>query len=173
MLAVKMYEVLQIVLHSAVSYLLLSICRFWKARFVETKGMKKIIALEEMAITLVACYFITQHTIGLSLWVWALLFFVPDISIAAYLVNAKAGAIVYNIFHHRALALVVVAIGWFTHNEMPLAIGILLFAHASFDRMFGYGLKYKYGFGQTHLGFIGKKQPNYETGCVSGSGLPA
>lgn len=33
--------------------------------------------------------------------------------------------------------------------------GIILFAHAAFDRILGYGLKYERGFKFTHLGEIG------------------
>jgi hypothetical protein len=35
--------------------------------------------------------------------------------------------------------------------------GIILFAHSSMDRLFGYGLKYFTGFSDTHLGKIGKE----------------
>jgi hypothetical protein len=35
--------------------------------------------------------------------------------------------------------------------------GIVLFGHASMDRMLGYGLKTSEGFKYTHLGIIGKK----------------
>ncbi len=35
----------------------------------------------------------------------------------------------------------------------------LLFAHSSFDRMLGYGLKYNDSFNHTSLGWTGKKEP--------------
>jgi hypothetical protein len=37
-------------------------------------------------------------------------------------------------------------------------MGIVLFGHSSLDRMLGFGLKYKEGFGFTHLGKIGKEK---------------
>nr|WP_317235731.1 DUF4260 family protein [Niabella hibiscisoli] len=37
-----------------------------------------------------------------------------------------------------------------------LRIGVVLFGHASLDRVAGYGLKYNNGFAFTHLGVIGK-----------------
>jgi hypothetical protein len=73
-----------------------------------------------------------------------------------YLVNSKVGATTYNIFHHKGIAIVCIAIGYFTNVEVLLSIGILLFAHASFDRAMGYGLKYFTGFNDTHLGKIKK-----------------
>ena len=69
-----------------------------------------------------------------------------------YLVNSKVGATCYNIFHHKGIAIAVVGIGYFMKIEVVLAIGILLFAHSSFDRMMGYGLKYNSSFNDTHLG---------------------
>lgn len=33
-----------------------------------------------------------------------------------------------------------------------------MIGHSSIDRIFGYGLKYKEGFGFTHLGKIGKQK---------------
>ena len=71
-----------------------------------------------------------------------------------YLVNAKVGAITYNIFHHKGIAIVFMGIGYFMKVEVVLSIGILLFAHASFDRIMGYGLKHYSGFNNTHLGKI-------------------
>lgn len=42
--------------------------------------------------------------------------------------------------------------------NMPvfMFIGIVMFAHSSFDRVLGYGLKYCDNFKNTHLGAIGK-----------------
>jgi hypothetical protein len=75
----------------------------------------------------------------------------------AYLANPRIGAYCYNLFHHRAIAIALVAVGLFTHHDIIIAIGILLFAHSSFDRMMGYGLKYTDDFKHTNLGWIGKK----------------
>lgn len=118
--------------------------------------MKSILKLEELALTAVALYALSFHLLGLSPWLWVLLFFAPDISMLGYLVNAKVGAITYNLFHHRGIALLVLAAGYFAKAEIGVSIGILLFAHASFDRILGYGLKYASDFKDTHLGRIGR-----------------
>jgi len=107
--------------------------------------MKTILKVEEAAITALAIYYLTFHSLGLPLWVWALLFFSPDISMLGYMAGTRTGATTYNLFHHKGLALVVGAIGYILNMEVILAIGILLFAHASFDRVWGYGLKYSTG----------------------------
>jgi hypothetical protein len=38
---------------------------------------------------------------------------------------------------------------------MQLA-GLIMFGHSAFDRLLGYGLKFKDSFNHTHLGHIGK-----------------
>lgn len=118
--------------------------------------MKQVLQLEEVAITAVACYFLSEHLLGMAVGWWVLLFFAPDISMLGYAINPQVGAISYNLFHHRGLALLLTASGAWWSIEPLLATGILLFAHASFDRIWGYGLKYFKGFGYTHLGQVGK-----------------
>ncbi len=120
--------------------------------------MKTILKLEEVVLTAVALYALSYYDLGLSAWLWAALFFLPDISMLGYMVNAKFGAISYNIFHHKGIALLIIAIGYFFTIEPLIATGILLFAHASFDRIWGYGLKYVSGFKDTHLGSLEKQK---------------
>ncbi len=115
-----------------------------------------MIKTEEAAITAISLYFLSEYTFGLSTWVWVLLFFSPDISMLGYLINSRIGAYTYNLVHHRGIALVLVAIGLLLAADVLVATGILLFAHSSFDRMMGYGLKHIDDFKHTHLGWIGK-----------------
>jgi len=119
--------------------------------------MKTILKLEEAAMAFAGIYFIYLHNLGLPVWAWVLLFFSPDIGMVGYAVNNKVGAVSYNLFHHKAVAIALAFAGYFMLNEVFVAIGALLFAHSSFDRMLGYGLKYYAGFGETHLGRVGKR----------------
>jgi hypothetical protein len=100
--------------------------------------MKTLIKLEEAGITFISIYFLSIYNLGLPLWAWVLLFFSPDISMLGYVLGAKIGAYSYNIVHHRAVALALVAIGLFFSSNICISIGILLFAHSSFYRMLGY-----------------------------------
>lgn len=118
--------------------------------------MKWILQLEELAFTAIGIWALSQHSLGLSWWVWVLLFFSPDIGMLGYGWNARIGAFTYNILHHRGIAVLVAAMGWYLNNELLIASGILLFAHSSFDRILGYGLKYSDGFKNTHLGRLGQ-----------------
>jgi hypothetical protein len=73
--------------------------------------------------------------------------------------NTGAGAFAYNLFHHRGIALLITGAGFVLHQEWLIALGILLFAHSSFDQMLGFGLKYNRGFEHTHLGWAEKEEP--------------
>lgn len=80
----------------------------------------------------------------------------PDISMIACAFGNKTGAIVYNIFHHKALVIALYIFECHQQNEIIQLTGIILFGHASMDRMLGYGLQTFQGFKFTHLGEIGK-----------------
>jgi hypothetical protein len=120
--------------------------------------MKTILKAEELAMTAIAVYLLIRYNLGLSWWAWALLFFSPDISMLGYLHNTKTGAVCYNLFHHKGIAIVIATAGFYLSNDVLTATGILLFAHASFDRIMGYGLKYSDSFKNTHLGSLEKSK---------------
>ena len=85
-------------------------------------------------------------------WVYLALILTPDIGMIGYAVNTKLGAITYNLFHHKGIAIAIGCLGFYLSiPELQLA-GIILFGHASMDRIFGYGLKYPDHFKHTHLG---------------------
>jgi hypothetical protein len=114
--------------------------------------MERILKAEEVAMLGIGLYFLSLHHLGVAAWLWFFIFFSPDISMLGYLINNRIGANLYNFFHHRGIAIACVAIGYFLGYEVLISAGILLFAHASFDRIFGFGLKYPSSFNDTHLG---------------------
>jgi len=118
--------------------------------------MKNLLRSEEamqLALSIVALYYQPIH---FAWWVWPFLFLSPDISMVGYLINTRVGAVLYNIAHHKAVAGILIVIGFVFHFPVALFVGLVLWAHSSFDRIMGYGLKYSDSFGHTHLGFIGK-----------------
>ena len=117
--------------------------------------MKRIIQLEEFAMLALSVYaFMFLDAAG---WWYALLLLGPDISMLGYAAGNKAGAVSYNLFHHKGIAIGVFITGVLLKNEILQLAGITLFGHSSMDRMLGYGLKLNEGFKYTHLGMIGKK----------------
>ncbi|MDH6258212.1 DUF4260 domain-containing protein [Bradyrhizobium sp. BR13661] len=92
-----------------------------------------------------------------SWWVYALLFFVPDLSFLAYLSDAKFGAMAYNAAHSYLAPVILITLGLGLAAPLTLSIALIWLAHIGFDRALGYGLKYSAGFGFTHLGRIGRQ----------------
>ncbi len=95
--------------------------------------------------------------VGESWWLFGLLFLAPDLGFLGYLAGPRAGAAVYNALHvlvaPAALGLASVAAGW----PIGVALALIWAAHIQIDRALGYGLKYPSGFGDTHLGQIGRR----------------
>ena len=89
-----------------------------------------------------------------SLWWFLVLILVPDIGMLGYLYNKKAGANLYNIFHHKGIAIVIYFLGIYLQNDVLQLAGVIVFGHASLDRLFGYGLKFEDDFKHTHLGIL-------------------
>ena len=117
--------------------------------------MKTTLKLEELVMFFLGIFAFNQLD---SAWWWFLiLILTPDIGMLGYLINTKIGAIVYNVFHYKGLAILIYLIGIYYLNDIVKLIGVILFSHASFDRIFGYGLKYFDNFKHTHLEEIGKK----------------
>ena len=115
--------------------------------------MKYVIKLEELAQTILGIGVLSFLPFQFSWWLWIILFLSPDIAMLGYAINKKAGGVTYNIFHHKGVAISIAITGFLLKNDTLILTGTLLFAHASFDRIWGYGLKYMDDFKHTHLGW--------------------
>jgi hypothetical protein len=90
-------------------------------------------------------------------WLWLVpAVLLVDLSMAGYLVAPHPGAILYNVAHNWFTALVVLGLGLAAAIPSLQLAGWVLIAHIGIDRLAGYGLKYAPGFGDTHLGWIGR-----------------
>ncbi|WP_439127513.1 DUF4260 domain-containing protein [Polaribacter sp.] len=117
--------------------------------------MKNTLKLEEFAMFGFSIFLYNQ--LDFSWWLYLALFFLPDISFLGYVISTKVGAVFYNILHHKGIAIALYLLGVYSDNNYLQLAGIVLFGHASFDRILGYGLKYSDSFNNTHLGKIGNK----------------
>ncbi len=118
--------------------------------------MKHLLQLEELALMiapLVGIYYLPVHVAG---WLYPIIFLAPDLSMIGYLISPQVGAVTYNFVHHKAVAVVVILIGFISNMPWVTFTGLILLSHSSFDRVLGYGLKYPDAFEHTHLGMIGK-----------------
>ena len=121
---------------------------------IKLNSMRTSLKLEELGMFILGLYLF--QGLDYSWWWFVALILVPDIGMLGYLISSKIGAIVYNIFHHKGIAILFFLIGIYFQNEVLKLIGVILFSHASMDRIFGYGLKYFNAFNNTHIGIIGK-----------------
>ena len=116
--------------------------------------MENLIRLEEVGLFALTIYLFSM--LGYVWWLFPLLLFIPDISILGYMRSDVTGAYIYNFLHHRGIAILLYLAGVFSSIPVLALIGLILFAHSSLDRIFGYGMKHTTGFKHTHLGRIGK-----------------
>src|SRR5262249_36447401 len=114
------------------------------------------ILLRLEGLTLLVAMVLLYALWGGSWWIFAILFLAPDLSFIAYLSDARTGAIVYNAAHSYMAPVALMTLGFAFPEPLTLSIAMIWLAHSGFDRALGYGLKYREGFGFTHLGRIGR-----------------
>ena len=116
--------------------------------------MKRLLQVEGLA--LFAASFVAFSTLTASWWMYAILFFVPDVSFLAYLAGPRVGAVAYNVLHSTIGPILLVGVAWWLGfdilGQVLVATAVIWLGHVGFDRMLGYGLKYSSGFKDTHLG---------------------
>lgn len=115
--------------------------------------MKSILKIEEVFMMGLGIYLFSL--LPYDWWWFLVLFLAPDIGMIGYLFSNKTGAMLYNLFHHKGIAIAIYLLGVYLASPLGQLTGVMLFSHASFDRIMGYGLKYDKGFKYTHLGEIG------------------
>ena len=101
--------------------------------------MKTWLKLEELALAVLSLWLFLS--LDYTWWWFPLLFFVPDISLGGYLINPKAGALVYNIVHHKALSILLYFAGSLAQIPSLQLAGVVMLAHSSFDRALGFELQ--------------------------------
>ena len=112
--------------------------------------MKNLLKLEELLMFLISIFLFSQ--MDYAWWVYPALILTPDIGMVGYLVDTRFGALTYNLFHHKGVAIIIGFLGYWWGIPALQLIGIILFSHASMDRTLGYGLKFNDDFKHTHLG---------------------
>jgi len=124
---------------------------------IKTNNMKTLLKAEAIVPFIIAVVLLNTLPLQFAWWAWILLFLAPDLSMVGYVVNNKAGAFFYNLFHHQLIAVAVWVAGVILHQSYLELAGLILLGHSSLDRVMGYGLKTEEGFRYTHLGVMGNK----------------
>jgi len=91
-------------------------------------------------------------TTGLPWWWIPVLFLVPDLSAAGYLVNRRVGAWTYNLAHTTTVPLILLGTGSAASSTFLVVAGAVGLVHIGIDRIGRYGVKYDHDPSVTHLG---------------------
>jgi hypothetical protein len=109
--------------------------------------------VEGAAEAAIACW-LYSHT-GNSWYLFAILFFAPDLAMLGYLFGPRVGAWCYNILHNYFFAMLLAAWSFTLGHILLFGIALIWCVHIAFDRVLGYGLKSPLSFKSTHLGTLG------------------
>ncbi|MCJ2049626.1 DUF4260 domain-containing protein [Methylobacterium sp. J-070] len=119
-------------------------------------GPRVLLRLEGVCLLLAAAW--AYAWLGQSWWIFAALLLVPDLSMLAYAATPAIGAALYNLTHTLSPPLIGLCLT-LAYGRTDLAgLALIWLSHIGLDRALGYGLKYRRGFGHTHLGAIGRRQ---------------
>lgn len=121
-----------------------------------TMQMIRLLKLEELGQFILSILLFNQ--LEYPWWIYPACLLLPDLSMIGYGYNSRFGAWIYNLFHHKFIAVLLLTLGIGLNESTLKLIGVILFGHASMDRIFGYGLKFQDDFKNTHLGWIGNKE---------------
>jgi hypothetical protein len=108
-----------------------------------------LLHLEGASILALTLYFF--HVEHYRWWLFALLFFSPDLFMLGYLKDARWGSAAYNLVHTLVGPILLLAVALLLPAAPCIPCALIWVAHIGFDRMLGYGLKYPTFFKDTHL----------------------
>jgi hypothetical protein len=88
-----------------------------------------------------------------SWWTFAAFFLAPDLSLLGYLAkrHLAMAAALYNAVHSYMLPIALGIAGWWMGSRPAEAAALIWIAHIAFDRLLGFGLKFRKGFKPTHV----------------------
>ncbi len=86
-----------------------------------------VLRLEGIAMFVVML--LLYRELGLSWWLFVLLFLLPDLSILAYLADTKIGAVVYNVVHTYLLPAILFVFGFVGEGSILMGLGLIWGAH--------------------------------------------
>lgn len=112
-------------------------------------GPRVLLRLEGLAV--LAGGAVWYWALGGAWWIFAVGFFLPDLSLLGYLGTDRTGAALYNAAHAYVGPVLVGAFAALSASHALGLAALIWIAHLGFDRMLGLGLKYPAGRRETHL----------------------
>ena len=77
--------------------------------------MKNILRSEEAFQFAASIYFFSL--LPYKWWLYPALILLPDIGMVGYMINNSFGALCYNLFHHKGIAMMLIALGVYQNNN--------------------------------------------------------
>jgi hypothetical protein len=102
--------------------------------------------------TLLVASLVAYSTTRQAWWLVPLTLLAPDLLAVGYLGGTRLGARLYNLVHSTVLPVALAGLGWWNHEPLAVALGLVWLAHIGMDRLLGFGLKYDDHAQHTHLG---------------------
>lgn len=118
-----------------------------------------LVLLQAEALIEVALAVAVYRHLGGTWLMFAVLFAVPDISMAGYIANSRIGATLYNLGHTYIVPALLAAAGFLTATPLLYLVALIWTAHIGTDRIIGAGLNYKSAFSATHLRWRAPRNP--------------
>jgi uncharacterized protein DUF4260 len=112
-------------------------------------GFHLLLRLEGLTVLVAALVLYFHADYGWLLVI--VLFFTPDLSMAAYALGPRAGALAYDALHTEVFAIALGTTGIVANSETATKLALIWLGHIGLDRTLGYGLKYPTAFKDTHL----------------------
>lgn len=108
-----------------------------------------IIRLENLCVAVIGLLIYAHYCLD---WLYFFYFILlPDLSIIAYVINNRIGALSYNLGHNYIIPSSVLILYFIFNQPILLSIGLIWVIHIALDRAMGFGLKYNSHFKATHL----------------------
>lgn len=108
-----------------------------------------VIRLENFCIAIVGLLIYAHFALDWLTFFYFIL--LPDLSIIAYVINNRIGALSYNLSHNYIIPSLLLILYVISNQPILLSIGLIWMIHIAFDRAMGFGLKYSHHFKATHL----------------------
>ena len=105
-------------------------------------------------LTLLLGSLVAYSTTRQAWWLVPVTLLSPDLLMVGYLAGTRSGGSMYNLAHTTSLPAALIGLGWWQHQRLALALGLVWLAHIGMDRLMGYGLKYDDNLQHTHLGHM-------------------
>lgn len=119
-------------------------------------GPRLLLRIEGAGLLLGAVW--AYAALGQPWWIFLALFLAPDLSLLGYAAGPRLGAGLYNALYTLVGPLIGLGLAAGLRETGLAGAALIWSAHIGLDRMLGYGLKYGTGFGDTHLGAIGRRR---------------